>query len=215
MKLTQLLILSIITLSLSVNGNADDWHLRTFFGKSTMSDFTAEGLGFEQTDVSSKINLGGGFNAGLGLGYQVHKNWVLEFAWEYRSNDSAVEFAGGDRYDDGNYASNIFFLNGIHLFDNYLSWQPYVGFGVGWVQEIDIDLERPGEELSYSGDGDIGPQLFAGVSYKLNDWLELQGELRYGSFTDISLSSEVGDSQTFNAMDYKPATFQLGVSFSY
>ena len=123
--------------------------------------------------------------------------------------------ADTSEFDDGNYASNIFYLNGHYRFAPNGDWQPYVGAGLTLVEEVDIDLERGGEELSYSGDGDIGYQLFAGVDYRINPEWSLQGELRYGSITGIDLEGESGDPGEIEDIDYQTTTLQIGLVYEF
>lgn len=195
----------------SMNVTATDWQFRGFAGISITSDFNARGSGFAQEKSAVDIALGSGFNTGLGVGFEVHPSWVIELAWEYRTNDSRVEFVEGDVFEDGNYASNIFFLNGIYYLKGTERWRPYAGLGWGCIQEIDIDREGLGDELSYSGSGDSGIQGFMGLMYKLNSRIALEGELRYGSFSDITLAQEGGGSQSFDSMEYRPITIQFGL----
>ena len=115
---------------------------------------------------------------------------------------------------NGNYASNIFFINGHYHFNGHGDWQPYVGAGLGWIQEIDIDLEQNGVETSLSGDGDIGYQLFAGADYKLDEQWSMGFELRYGSTTGIDLKGE-GNNGRYRDLDYQPTTLQIGLTYRY
>ncbi len=194
---------------------SDPWFVRPYIGLSTMSDVDSGFSDIDSLSGEAEVELGGGFTGGVGIGYRYTDNFAVEFGWEYRSNESETTLAGLSQFDDGNYASNIFYLNGHYLFAQNDQWQPYVGGGVTWVQEIDIDLERNGAELSYSGDGDIGYQLFAGVNYDLdNDW-QLQSELRYGSITDIDLSAEGNNVGAFDGIDYETTTLQVGLVYSF
>lgn len=69
------------------------------------------------------------------------------------------------------------------------------------MQEVDVDLELEANELSYSGDGDAGIQVIAGVNYHLNrDWL-IQLEARYISITDIDLLGEAGAIGSISGLD--------------
>ena len=91
----------------------------------------------------------------------------------------------------------------------------YVGAGLGWLQEIDIDLEGNGPEQSYSGDGDIGVQLFLGADYALSDAWALQGEVRYARFSDIDLDGEARAEGSLTGLDYEPLTLQLGIVYRF
>lgn len=194
---------------------AENWFIRPYVGLSQMSDVDSDFSDIDGLSGKADVDLDTGFTAGLGVGYRYTENFALEVGWEYRSNDSETTLNGVSEFDDGNYASNIFYLNGYYFFAKNGPWQPYVGAGLTWVEEVDIDLERNGEELSYSGDGDTGYQVFAGIDYELSPEWKLQTELRYGAVTDIDLDGEDGDSGSFDGIDYETTTLQIGLVYDF
>lgn len=213
-----LLIGSSLLLSASLfanNQNNSNWNVRPYFGISQMSDLSAQTTGVGTVDGNAQVNLDSGFTAGLGFGYQINQNWTAELAWEYRSNDSETTLADGSVFTEGNYASNLFMLNAAYNFPASGKWHPYVGAGLTWLQEVDIDLELNGIEQSYSGDGSTGFQIFGGVNYPLTPKWNLQGELRYGSITGIDLVGEQNAIGTFTDMDYKTTTLQVGLTYKF
>jgi len=191
------------------------WFLRPLVGLSLVSDFQATANNVAGSTGPAEIKLDNGFTAGLGAGYRYNANIAVEIAWEYRSNDSEVLLNGATPLRDGNYASNTFYLNGHYYFSNSGKWEPYVGAGLSWVQEIDLDFEQNGVESSYTSDGDVGYQVFAGLNYDLSPSWDLQSELRYGSITDITLKSEAANGDSFTGMDYQPFTVQLGLVYQF
>lgn len=193
----------------------DTWFARPYVGLSQMSDLSSEFSNIDGLSGDADIDLETGFTGGIGIGYRYTDRVAVEFGWEYRSNDSDTTLNNISEFDDGNYASNIFYLNGHYQFEKKDKWQPYVGAGLTWIEEIDIDLERNGEELSYSGDGDVGYQVFAGVNYDLNQAWKLQSELRYGSITDIDLEGEGNDVGEFDGIDYETTTLQIGLVYDF
>ena len=216
MKIKNLAITGLI-LAMPATTLAEDsnWFVRPYVGLSQMSDLSADFEDIENLSGSADIDLDSGFTGGLGVGYRYTDNFAVEFGWEYRSNDSSTTLADTAEFEDGNYASNIFYLNGHYAFEAQGKWQPYVGAGLTWIEEIDIDLERDGEELSYSGSGDTGYQIFAGVDYALtNDWT-IQSELRYGSITGIDLDGESGDPGEITGLDYETTTLQVGLVYNF
>ncbi len=194
---------------------AENWFVRPYLGLSQMSDLDSDFSDIDGLSGEADVDLDTGFTGGLGVGYRYTDKFAVEVGWEYRSNDSETTLNGVSEFDDGNYASNIFYLNGHYFLDKSGAWQPYVGAGLTWVEEIDIDLERNGEELSYSGDGDTGYQVFAGINYELNQDWKLQTELRYGSITDIDLDGESGDAGSFDGIDYETTTLQIGLVYDF
>lgn len=217
-------MIKILALSLAATGLSnstfasedDSWFLRPYLGLSQVSNFEATANNVDGLTGPAKIDLDTGYVTGIGIGYRYNENIAVELAWEYRSNDADVLVADQSLLSNGNYASNIFFINGHYHFNRQDNWQPYVGVGLSWVQEIDIDFERNGIESSYSSDGDTGYQLFAGVDYQLAPALALQTELRYGSITGIDLQQEEGNAGgNFSNLDYKPFTLQAGIVYQF
>ena len=199
----------------STAGAAENWFVRPYVGISQMSDLSADFNDIDGQSGKADIDLDSGFTGGLGVGYRYTDNFAVELGWEYRSNDSSVTLNDSSEFDDGNYASNIFYLNGHYFFAQSDDWQPYVGAGLTWIEEVDIDLERNGDELSYSASGDVGYQLFAGVDYALDTHWKLQGELRYGSVQGIDLDGESGDPGGIDDIDYETTTLQFGVVYAF
>ena len=199
-------------------GGGDDsgWFLRAWGGYSNLSDTSgsAEGLLNLPPTTGVDVSTSGGFAAGGGIGYRYGPRLAAEIAWEYRSNDSETTFGDGTRFSEGNYASNTIFLNGFYFLGERGAWEPYVGAGLAWIQEIDIDLEGNGPELSYSGDGDLGFHVFAGTKYRLGSGWSAHAELRYGSMTGIDLSGEGTDGR-ITGLDYQPVTLQLGLDYQF
>ncbi len=200
----------------SDGASSDGWYARTWGGYSALSDTDGSILdyGFEGSEDRIDVSTEGGFTAGAGIGYRYGPRIGVEVAWEYRTNDSETVLAAGPQFPDGNYASNTFFLNGFYYLNRRGPWEPYLGAGLAWVQEVDIDLEDAGAEQSFSGDGDVGIQVFVGTNYRLSEHWSAHGELRYGSISGIDLEGEnVGG--VIRDFDYKPVTAQLGLSYNF
>lgn len=191
------------------------WYLSAHTGLSQLSDTNGQTTDVSSVDGNATVDLNSGFLAGMAIGYQYNKNWAAEIAWEYRTNDSETILADGTVFNEGNYASNIFFVNGIYTFARDSVWEPYVGFGLGWVQEIDLDLEDENGEISFSGNGNVGAQLLAGMSYRYSEDWSLYGELRYSNFGKNDLDGEGIASGEIRDLEYTPLTFELGVSYRF
>lgn len=215
MRNTLIIGLTTALLPATVLADSQGWFLRAYGGYSHLSDIDADSRGIIDGNSKADIDLDGGFAAGAGVGYRYGPNWAVELAWEYRSNDSETDLGGLQNYPDGNLASSTFYLNGYYHFSTAGAWEPYVGAGVGWLQEVDIDLEGNGPERSYSGDGDVGFQVFAGANYALSERWALQAEVRYASFTDLDLEGEGRAQGKFSSLDYQPLTAQLGIQYRF
>lgn len=190
------------------------WFVRSHFGFSQASDQSPKANNVSAGVSSAEAKVDGGFVSGLGLGYQINEKWATELGWEYRSNDAEVTLNNGEKFTDGNYASNTVYLNGIYSLEKRGKWEPYLGAGLVWIQEIDIDLEEGDFERSFSDSGEIGYQVFAGVTRPINEKWSIQGEVRYGSVSSIDLSEETGNGRLIG-LDYKPLTLQIGVKYNF
>lgn len=206
--------LFISPLSLAQSDTESGWYLKPTLSSSQLSDTSSSRAEIETFQGAAEIALDGGFSAGGILGFEYSSKWASEIGWEYRSNDSQVTLSDGQVFSDGNYASNIIYLNGVYSFDSSSRWHPYLGGGVAWIQEVDVDLEGLGPELSYSGDGSIGFQAFLGINYELNSNWSLLGEVRLARFGKVDLVGE-GNSGSIDSLDYNPTSVQIGLKYSF
>ena len=216
MKTFSIVLMTALVLPINVLADDDSgWFVRPFLGLSQLSDLSADTRNLGTVDGEADISVDSGFNAGIGVGYRYNAQLAVEVAWDYRTNDSSVLLADDTDFTGGDYASNMFYLNGFYYPEVASDkWAPYVGAGLSVMQEIDLDLEQNGNETSLSGSGDVGYQLFAGIDYKIDEDWSLGAELRYGSTTDIDLKGE-GNNGQFKGLDYEPTTLQVGMTYRF
>jgi opacity protein-like surface antigen len=211
MKTTYLLsaiaVLSAVTVPVQAAETAH-YYVKPYAGISYMNDVTGK-----TATAPIDVELEKGLVLGGAFGYRYNANIAAEVVWEYRSNDSET-IVGKDVYPEGNYASNIIYLNGLYYFEPWGSLTPYVGAGVGWMQEIDIDLERNGVETSYSNSGNFSYQGFVGVEYKLSAHWSVHTELRHAGGKSGTLEDEKTKAK-FSSLNYKPFTWQLGATYRF
>lgn len=200
------------SLATPVHAAGDGWSAVPYIGLSQLGNQSPTLTNAADiADGSLDITVDSGFTAGLGIRYDYEDSrWTSEFGWEYRSNDSEIITADGSALPAGNYASNTFYLNGRYALAEGNRWTPWIGGGLSWVQEIDLDSEDTNGERSFSDSGSIGFQLMAGMDYDLSERLYLTSEIRYSSQTGLDLSEENG-SGTVTGIDYQPVTLGLGV----
>jgi hypothetical protein len=119
------------------------------------------GIGSSTFTESGAFSAGSGLSAEFGgsrrlcgdIGYRYRNGWAAEAEWNYRSHKLSSLCPGGATVArKGDFASNILLINGLRRFMSPSPWTPYDGAGIGWVQEIDIDLKPAagGVERSYS-----------------------------------------------------------------
>ncbi len=212
------ILLSAITTTVVTSTHASDggWSLVAHVGSSNIEDQSASII--NATDITNgpaQVSLDSGFTAGLSVRHDYEGTpWISELGWEYRSNDAQTTTSDNTRLPDGNYASNIFFLNARYQLDSGPSLTPWVGAGITWVQEIDLDSEDPTGERSFSDSGATGYQLMLGADYQLTDNFYITGELRYSGMTGIDLTQEGGSGEVRN-LDYQPITLGLGIGYQF
>lgn len=166
-------------------------------------------------NLSRSIGLDPGLFAGGSFGYEFATGWRVETDFAYQSSDySNVDFGTGRPSGSGNYASTSVALSALYQF-NLLGSEKvrsYLGVGVARLTEVDIDIERAGTELSYSG-SDTGLQWQLGARYDLSERTFLDVGFRQLLAKDVRLEQEGGTGVI--TADYKPwsATVSFGFRF--
>lgn len=190
------------------------WYSTALAGAGFMSD---QSLAFSggAPGGSADASFDPGLAAGAAVGYAFNENWRIEAEFMYQSVDhDGVELAG-DSLPSGNYASTAFALNGLYSFNAFGSdaVRTYVGAGVAWLTEVDVDFEQGGNELSYSGDG-FGVQLLGGARYDIGERFFVDAGLRYLIGGEVTMDGEGGAPGRVKA-DYEPwgVTVAVGLRF--
>lgn len=200
----------------SVYAETKGWSVVPYAGISQLSDQSGIVANAQDiTDGSLDVELEGGFVAGLGVRYDYPDTpWSAEIAWEYRSNDSSTTLSDGSTLPGGNYASNVFALNGRYSLAARGDFSPWVGLGVSYFQEVDLDSEDADGERSFSSAGSVGAQVMVGFDYDISRRFYLSTELRYTSLSGLNLDEEGGQGRISN-IDYQPLTLGLGLGYRF
>lgn len=214
--LTAVTVGSLLTATTPVHAAGEGWSIVPYIGLSQLGDQSPDIAAADDiADGRLDIAVDSGFTAGLGVRYDYENSrWTSEIGWEYRSNDSETTASDGSVLPDGNYASNTVYVNGRYALSEGKRWTPWIGGGLTWIQEIDLDSENADGERSFENSGSIGFQIMAGVDYDLTDRFYLTSELRYSSQTGLDLDEENGDGRVTD-IDYQPVTLGLGAGFRF
>ncbi|MDH3693405.1 MAG: outer membrane beta-barrel protein [Gammaproteobacteria bacterium] len=154
-----------------------------------------------------------GFAAGGAFGYDLGAI-RLEGEIMYRSNDidkgTPGSLPAGTK--PGDFSSLGIGINALYDFDlgGNPNSQAYVGGGLVYLEEIDIDFEAPSGELSYS---DSGYQLIAGARYDLDKPWHLIAEFRYLDAGSVTLNGEGSASERVTS-DYDTTSLLFGVGYT-
>jgi outer membrane protein W len=215
-KIGLILASSILISNIAFADDTGKWYVKLYSGISTLSDQSTKQTDVASAGASGKIKNDSGFMAGGSVGYNYTNNLSVELAWDYRSNDSKTNFSDGSRFNDGDFASNIFFVNGRYTFDPVAqtNLRPYIGGGLGYVEEIDVDLKSGGVERSYSKNSEMAYQFMAGITYPLTEKIDLDAGLRYVRVDNIKLKRESGSGELRN-VDYDPLSLAVGLSYKF
>jgi opacity protein-like surface antigen len=184
-------------------------------------------IGSSQFTESGSLGKGSGlradFQRGIGLGgdvgYRYGNGWASEFEWNYRTHGlNALRQGSTALAQDGDFASNIFFLNGLRRFKAAGALTPYVGAGIGWAQEIDMDIVpiAGNADRGYSGSSKTGFQLIGGVEYALSPRWHLTADARWLKLGSVRLDNEKANpGGVVSPLKYEPFSLQIGFRYKF
>ena len=166
--------------------------------------------------ATSEADFDASFAGGGTFGYYLTDNWRVEGEVMYRRNDmKGITLGGVGTSTGGDFASLSLGVSALYEFqptDNP-RLKTYVGAGVAFVQEIDIDFEIDSMETSFETD-ETGLQLQAGARYDLNDRLFMDLTARYLTVSGAKMEFPADTSRTIES-DYSPLTLSLGLGWRF
>lgn len=209
-----LIVVSVLLFSLS--SFADErFYARIYGGASVLGNQDISQSGFRTAGVTGEMETSLGYRAGFSFGYNWSESFSSELTWDYITNSAETTFSDGSNYSRGDYSSRLHFLNTYYHFNSSGNFRPYLGIGLGIIQEIDIDLEDSTGEQSFSDDGGLGYQLIVGTEYKINNNWGLNIELTNIGFSGPDFRSEGGNSVISDTEGYGPWNVNLGLKYSF
>lgn len=188
-------------------------YIKIYGGTNFLSDKSYDQANVAAVGATGTSSFDAGMIAGAAVGYFFTDNTAAEITWDYRRNESDNNtFSDGANFSSGDYASNIFFLNGFYHFDRIIEskLRPYLGAGLGYVEEIDLDLEAG----SYSSGSELATQLIAGTSYFLSNSWDLNADVRYVRASSMNLDQENG-AGTIKGINYNHITLSVGAVYKF
>lgn len=181
---------------------------------SSWTESGAQGAG-----TGLRAEFGSGLGFGGDFGYRYGNGWAAEVEWNYRRHSLDTLSQGGTNVArDGDFASNTLLINGLRRFPTTSAWTPYLGAGIGWVQEIDIDIKPSagGAERGYSTSGKFAAQIIAGVEYALTPQWRLTADARWLRVGSVQMDNSVGNpGGSAGPLKYNPVSVQIGVRYSF
>ncbi len=138
--------------------------------------------------VSRKFDSGPAFTAAVGYGVQ---NFRFEGELGYQKNDFNKQDAFGISRDlNGDLSSLSFLVNAYYDFPNSTRFTPFITAGLGFARVEANNLSIPGSSrASFNGDDTVfAGQVGAGVSYALNENLNIDLKYRYFMAENLEFS---------------------------
>ncbi|MGR8920279.1 MAG: outer membrane protein [Gammaproteobacteria bacterium] len=178
-------------------------------------------LGNESLDLSAPAptsadgDYAAGWMSAAAVGWQ-RDDWRVEAEIGYRRNGvDEADFTDGRRFSDGDFASLGFGATVLREFDllGDERVRSYLGAGVVWLEEVDLDLERSGVESSFS-DSAVAGQLIAGARYALWERWELYAEYRFLYAGSLDLDGEGGAAGQVES-DYAHHGVAAGIGYRF
>ena len=201
---------NVIAQETKADSNSRNFYVKPYAGFIGIQDMSLDLVSNSQTTNISVEN-GFGWTSGISFGYTFTKNLSAEIGWEYKTNDVTVII--NNIRSTGDYASNFIYVNGMYSFDTQSRLKPYVGLGVSFIEEIDLDFGQ-GIDTSYSTSGNIGFQGIAGLDFNFSERWALNWEAKYVTFSDFDMENEANDDQ-LNNLKYSPFIFNIGVKYRF
>jgi opacity protein-like surface antigen len=203
----------------AASARADAWsdglYLKVFGGLHGLADGD-----INQGATTGEASYGGGQLFGAGVGKTFTQNWAVEAEFFYRSNDLDSVSAGNlAASTDGDFASTNLMFNGVYTFtqaDGSGLWgkfTPFVGAGLGFLQEADVDAKISGVEQEYDDTWIFAAQVFAGVSYAVGERWAVYLETRYHYAGELELESSAGNLPV--KADYDGLSGLVGVRYHF
>jgi len=209
---TSLAGLSILASMPAVAQDRSGLYISAYGGSSSLASTSLTESRASLSTLAGKGSFGSGSGIGGAFGYRYGNGWAAELAWDYRSHD--VKRIGGTPVQ-GDFASTTAFINGYYRFDKLGIVRPFVGAGLGYVTEMDIDLNRDGSEQEYSRRGGVAVQAIVGGEMELTDQWSVSTDLRWSEMGSGSFQSSSTGATLSGKPKYQPTSVNLGLTYRF
>jgi opacity protein-like surface antigen len=193
----------------------EHWYAGVMGGLASQSD---QSLAFSSgaNRENGTLPLDSGNLVGGRVGRAFGNGWRLEGEFAYQGMDSKGPVfpprapPSQAPQGAGDYASTSFAVNALYDFNLTGSEKAttYVGFGLVYLTEVDLDIGSGSAGRNYSGSGS-GAQALFGARYDVADAWTIDVGLRYLRATGLSLDQENGAGRI--RADYTPWAITIGI----
>lgn len=198
-----------------VLADEDNWYGTANIGYGSLSSATLT-YGDGTSSSSASGDYSGSVAAGGTLGYSFANGFAVEGEIMYRRNDlDPVDIDGLGSFTEGDFASLAFAVNALYRFRLGESGKltGYVGPGLVYFQEIDIDFEANGQETSFE-ESDTGFQVKLGGRYDFSERWFAEAGATYLVADSVQMEFPADPAQTIES-DYQHWTLSVGVGYRF
>jgi opacity protein-like surface antigen len=182
------------------------YYVKGFGGLSALQGDT---FALDGTSAAVSYDTGATYGGAVGYDYG-DRRFRAELEFAYRTGDaSGLPVAIGT---SGDFASTTVMLNGYYMFETASNLRPYAGLGIGYVTEIDFDIEGGAGAGEYSDRGLIAYQAMVGAEYPLANRLSVYGEARYFTAGTADMTSAGGSALS---ADYDTFDLNAGLALRF
>lgn len=162
------------------------------------------------TDTASRsVKFENGTMGSLFVGYDYGSNWRSEIELSRRAAD--LDSVSGTNAVGEMLATSLM-ANAIYDFDINSPLTPYLGAGIGG-SKVEFDNASPfGASSINDSDTGLALQGIAGVSYMVNDNVDLFADYRYFTARNIDMNTAAGNAASFDAATH---SVMVGLRFNF
>ena len=150
--------------------------------------------------------LDNGYDLGVAVGKSINDNVSVDASFTFLANNQK------DNDDNTGPRSLVYMVDGVYHFNMNSPITPYVGAGMGLVNTYHVTEG----DVDYGSVREFGYQAIAGVSYALNDKINLNANYRFiTTINQQGTDSETLADATSNETVYTPYRSLLNVGVTY
>ncbi len=195
--------LSVLAIPMTTMAADDSFYIKANFGLGMAMDTDVDNM--PDNAGTAKVTYDAGWAASAAVGYDFAGPMRTDFEYLWQKNDvDTLSYKNQyGNFNEGDFKTQAFMLNGYYDVDTVSPWTPYVGGGIGWAK---LDLNTPGLP---SGDYDdvFAYQFIGGVAYAVTTQLSLDAQYRFIGSGDASINGADYNMHSNNLM--------LGVGYSF
>lgn len=187
-----------------------------YLGASSLGDRSFSQTNFAPAGVNANMDTDLGYRIGGSIGYYLQDNLSIDLTFDYITNQANSRLSNGQVFNEGDYSSRVHFLNINYYFNEWKQGiKPFIGLGIGIIQEIDIDFEDNTGEQSFSDSGGIGYQFSLGIEYQVTPKWIAGIELNKISFSSPDFESENTSAEITDNDSYDPWTLNFTAKYLF